>query len=318
MNYYDIFNGDADGICALHQLRLTEPSDRKLITGVKRDIRLLEKVIFEQDDLVSVFDISINSNILSLKSGLKSGVSFEWFDHHSGNMAPNHPLLTTHLDQNSGTCTSLIVDKHINGRYRSWAIVACYGDNLHALAYELALEIGLTKKQIGELRLLGEAINYNSYGENVDDLHIAPDDLYQKLHDYTDPFEMMSSDNLITILQNNLQEDIQKGFEQKIMVAGNVRWVVLPNEDWARRSSGLLANRLHQMHPENAHLVMIEKPESYVVSIRRPQNHSNSAALIANIFHTGGGRAEAAGINSLKKSNLSKLISETSKAYKID
>ena len=106
-------------------------------------------------------------------------------------------------------------------------------------------------------------------------------------------------------IKKNLQEDIQKGFEQKIMVAGNVRWVVLPNEDWARRSSGLLANRLHQMHPENAHLVMIEKPESYVVSIRRPQNHSNSSALIANIFHTGGGRAEAAGINSLKKSNLS-------------
>ncbi len=31
---YDIFNGDADGICALHQLRLHDPRpDAMLITG---------------------------------------------------------------------------------------------------------------------------------------------------------------------------------------------------------------------------------------------------------------------------------------------
>ena len=38
MNFFDVFNGDADGICALIQLRLAEPRDTTLITGVKRDI----------------------------------------------------------------------------------------------------------------------------------------------------------------------------------------------------------------------------------------------------------------------------------------
>jgi len=42
--YYDIFNGDADGICALHQLRLEEPRDAELVTGVKRDIKLVGRV----------------------------------------------------------------------------------------------------------------------------------------------------------------------------------------------------------------------------------------------------------------------------------
>ena len=38
---YDVFNGDADGICALIQLRLVEPRpDATLVTGVKRDIQL--------------------------------------------------------------------------------------------------------------------------------------------------------------------------------------------------------------------------------------------------------------------------------------
>ena len=41
---YDIFNGDADGICALLQLRLAEPRQSTLITGVKRDIDLLKQV----------------------------------------------------------------------------------------------------------------------------------------------------------------------------------------------------------------------------------------------------------------------------------
>ena len=40
----DVFNGDADGICALHQLRLAAPADSELVTGVKRDIALLERV----------------------------------------------------------------------------------------------------------------------------------------------------------------------------------------------------------------------------------------------------------------------------------
>ena len=41
---YDVFNGDADGICSLVQLRLAEPRESTLVTGVKRDINLLTQV----------------------------------------------------------------------------------------------------------------------------------------------------------------------------------------------------------------------------------------------------------------------------------
>ena len=34
MKFYDIFNGDADGICALHQLRLAEARAARLVYGV--------------------------------------------------------------------------------------------------------------------------------------------------------------------------------------------------------------------------------------------------------------------------------------------
>jgi len=43
MASYDLFNGDADDICALIQLRLAEPKESTLVTGIKRDNKLLKK-----------------------------------------------------------------------------------------------------------------------------------------------------------------------------------------------------------------------------------------------------------------------------------
>lgn len=42
--HFDLFNGDADGLCALVQLRQAEPKDSTLITGVKRDLALVSRV----------------------------------------------------------------------------------------------------------------------------------------------------------------------------------------------------------------------------------------------------------------------------------
>ena len=66
MKCYDVFNGDADGIISLVQLRLAEPRDAKLITGRKRDIKLLSRLDVKQGDQVTVLDISMRSNICLL------------------------------------------------------------------------------------------------------------------------------------------------------------------------------------------------------------------------------------------------------------
>ena len=43
MTHFDVFNGDADGLCALHQLRLAAPLESDLVSGPKRDIGLLAR-----------------------------------------------------------------------------------------------------------------------------------------------------------------------------------------------------------------------------------------------------------------------------------
>jgi len=62
MHTYDVFNGDADGICALIQLRLAEPADTTLITGVKRDIALAKQVSTSEPAQVNILDVSLDKN----------------------------------------------------------------------------------------------------------------------------------------------------------------------------------------------------------------------------------------------------------------
>ena len=48
LRHFDVFNGDADGLCALHQLRLVTPRASILVTGTKREINLLEHVVAQR------------------------------------------------------------------------------------------------------------------------------------------------------------------------------------------------------------------------------------------------------------------------------
>lgn len=82
MAQFDVFNGDADGICALHQLRLAKPIQSTLITGVKRDIALLERVEAKSGDQITVLDVSLDKNHTALEKLLQQGAEVLYFDHH--------------------------------------------------------------------------------------------------------------------------------------------------------------------------------------------------------------------------------------------
>ena len=75
MTDYDVFNGDADGICALVQLRQIEPRDAVLVTGVKRDITLLSQVKSAKGNRITVLDISMERNSTDLNRILDQGAT---------------------------------------------------------------------------------------------------------------------------------------------------------------------------------------------------------------------------------------------------
>ena len=82
MTHFDVFNGDADGICALLQLRQSDPA-HQLVTGVKRDISLLERVAASVGDTVTVLDIAVEKNREPLEALLAAGIKVFYVDHHN-------------------------------------------------------------------------------------------------------------------------------------------------------------------------------------------------------------------------------------------
>jgi len=69
-------------------------------------------------------------------------------------------------------------------------------------------------------------------------------------------------------------------------------------------------SRLVEQEPELAHAIFSYLPgkEAYRVSIRAPLTRPGKADILARNFAGGGGRGNAAGINGLPKSELSRFF----------
>ena len=316
MKFYDIFNGDADGICALQQLRLEEPRDSVLVTGVKRDIRLLERVDAGGGDELTVLDISLRTNAGDLSRLLAAGVRCRYFDHHAPGIIPQHPNLRTFIDTAPDACTSLIVDQYLKGRHRSWAIVAAFGDNLAEAALRTAATMQIDGGDLERLQRLGEVMNYNAYGETIDDLHDHPADRFEALRVYRDPLDFINSEPVYDVLRNALAEDLDRAevlapaFERQDRAL-----YVLPDAAWSRRIHGHFGNRVALVEPERANAVLVKKTGGYTVSVRAPRGRPTGADALCRMFESGGGREAAAGINFLPESDYPRFVAEFEKAF---
>ncbi|HWA13222.1 MAG TPA: acetyltransferase [Burkholderiales bacterium] len=315
MRFYDIFNGDADGLCALQQLRLAKPQDAELVTGVKRDNRLLAHVNPGPGDQVTVLDIGLDGNRQDLLRILGAGAHCRYFDHHHAGQIPAHPLLETHIDTSPGTCTSLIVNAWLGGRHQAWAVVAAFGDNLAHAAVEAAAPLALRAPDLDALRELGECLNYNAYGETLDDLHFHPATLFRRLQAYDDPLEFAAKSAEFDRLRRALEDDWARARDVPVHPLGSrSAAVILPEEKWSRRICGLLANELASHDPSRAHAVLTRRGDAYVVSLRAPREAGPGIDVVARQFG-GNGRGRAAGIELLPHARLDELFQALREAY---
>jgi len=310
MKYYDVFNGDADGLCALHQLRLIEPRDSELVTGPKREIDLLGRVPLEGVAAVTVLDLSLEKNAAALGRLLDAGVRVDYFDHHFPGEIPHHPGLQAHLDTRPEVCTSLLVDAYLGGRARAWAVVGAFGDNLDPSARRAAESLDLDSSTLDALRELGICLNYNGYGPSLEDLHFAPDDLYRRLRPYADPRDFIAGDTAFIQLRDGYADDMARA---RALVPeyddARHRLLILPAEPWARRASGVLANELAQQAPDKAHAILTRlSAGGFLVSVRAPLSRPEGADTLCRQFATGGGRKGAAGINHLLEEDYDRFL----------
>ncbi|PMM64453.1 DHH family phosphoesterase [Vibrio sp. 10N.261.46.F12] len=322
--HYDVFNGDADGIIALLQLRLSEPKDSVLVTGVKRDIHLVSQVVEQgkQGDVssVTVLDVSMEKNLPALKLLLEANINVFYCDHHRTGDVPTSHYLNTLIDTAPESCTSLLINQKLNGAHVAWAIAATFGDNLKTVASRLADENGFNQSQTEFLEELGILVNYNGYGSSLSDLHFTPVDLYQALYQYPNPFSLLDDkDSVFYQLQAAYQNDRQQLSNFTPIYENEVARVFeLPAETWARRISGVFGNEIVNQDPGRAQAVLTKNQdgESYTVSLRAPLSNRTGADDVCSSFETGGGRKAAAGINKLPESDKERFIEALTKYYR--
>ena len=307
----DVFNGDADGICALHQLRLVEPVDSELVTGPKREISLVKRVQAGAGDHVTVLDIALSKNREALDKLLDAGARVRYFDHHQPGDIPVHPNFEPHIDTDANVCTSLLVNDYLKGRQRVWAVTAAFGDNLADAARQAAAPLKLSGSQLAQLQSLGECLNYNGYGETLEDLFFDPAALYRQLQPFADPFVFIAESPAYQTLKQGYEDDMARAVAVNATDARAAgRIFMLPPEKWARRISGVFGNQLAVESPTQAHAVLTARPEGgFVVSVRAPLEARSGADVLCSQFETGGGRKGAAGINHLPESEVDRFVS---------
>lgn len=318
MKVYDVFNGDADGICSLIQLRRKNPQASELVTGVKRDIQLLAKIHPDKGDSVNALDISMDKNKEPLLAMLERGVKVFYCDHHVAGDIPDSESLDALISTAPDVCTSLLVNSRLDGAYKNWAITGAFGDNLDKSAQTLAAKTDLSGAQLEQLKNLGIYVNYNGYGSSLDDLHFTPADLYKLMSRYDNPLDFIADDRAsFTRLESGYNDDMAQARGAKVLrETANSQAVLLPDEKWARRVSGVYGNAMANENPDRAHAVLTDRPDgTYLVSVRAPLNNKQHADTLCMEFPTGGGRKAAAGVNALPADMLDQFIDRLEETY---
>ena len=317
---FDLFNGDADGIFSLLQLRAVDPRpNAEVVTGVKRDIALFGRISgrTRAGDRVTALDISMARNTEGLLHVLESGARVFYVDHHQTGDIPDHPGLHCIADTSAVTCTAFLVDRHLEGAQAAWAVCGAYGDNFPALAERIAAERGLALP-LGRLRELGELVNYNAYGQVVEDLHIHPATLFATLSAYPGPVAFLDAEPAAL-------ETLREGFAADWDVAQGARTLrdtpgaqvlVLPRCAASSRIGGLFGNALVDEEPDRAFAILTEAEGGFRASIRAPRGAGNpSAAALAAQFG-GGGRRAAAGIDTIAHAQLDVFVDRFTETFR--
>ena len=278
------FNGDADGIGSMVQWGLMYGISGERVTGVKRDIELLERINPKSGDEIIVMDISLARNHQRANQLVQAGMKIIWFDHHlAGEKIEG---IETNIDTSPDVCTARIIESYLQ-KESDWAQVALHGDGLSSHSSK------------PEYKELGELLNYNGYGADLSDLHFHPDELLNLCLDSKTPSNFM---------QTPAFQKLQQGFAHDMVQAESVIEVdgmyLLPDEAWARRVVGVLAHRINSQSA-GPHVIAIDKGDFLQVSLRGQNGIGDLCAKFG-----GGGRATAGGIDALPKEEIPALMNE--------
>jgi hypothetical protein len=304
-----VFNGDADGLCGQHILFLELGPPVLRVTGLKRDIELLQRVPARASGHVHAMDISLKRNLPALGALLAGGnLKVTWYDHHEPGDPPSHPALELHVNEAPDTCTAAIVNAVRGHRHPLWAALAAFGDNQPGTGSALASAGGASAHEAQLLRRAGALLNYNAYGERPADQLFPAAGLAARMEAYRQALDFCWDGSVFGPLAAQFEAD-QEGFRSlpAWVDAPRAKAFVVPDAPFARRYAATWANERALERPDEAFAVLHALADGgYRVSLRAPRTGGPSASDLAAEFG-GGGRKLAAGIDALPEGDLDRF-----------
>jgi hypothetical protein len=250
----DICIGDANGLCSLLQWRLHQPKQSSTLALLGRESRLDGLIQASPGDDVLLCDIPMQANRSTLMQLLDSGAQIQYLSHQIGEESLWHPQLQYIEDAPQDSCTSLMVDRILDGKYRQWALVGAYGKRCNASADKLASSVGLPAHERARLRELGELINYNACSVDGQNACIPPVDLYSLMSGYQQAMDFLQSESVASELESVRREDLERAEQiAPYWQDAHASVYVLPDTPWAHRVAGGLGTHLSANEPTRAH-----------------------------------------------------------------
>ncbi len=306
MTAIDVFHGDADGLCSIQQIRLAEPlNERQVVSGGLSQHSLLMSILTAENRDILMLDLPLERNLVSLKQLLKQGCRVRCFDHHISSEQPEHERLELHLDASPETCTSLLVNKHLNGAHQEWAAVGAFGDNMPSEAKKLLQGSGLSENDVEQLQSLAELLNYNAYGDLLNAGHLSVTEMHYNMMAYDNPLDFIKENERLARIGKVMKEDLEHA--RKLLIVEDqpdgLVYILRPREP-VRRVRKVWLGQLGRQYPDKALLIALENHDgSFDASIRAPLNSPSDAWKVAERFG-GGGREGAASVKCLPSTEV--------------
>lgn len=250
----DVCIGDANGLCSLLQWRLHQPKQSSTLALLGHESRLDGLVHSRAGGDVLLCEIPMQANRSTLMQLLDSGAQIQYLSHQIGDEPLWHPQLQYIEDAPQDRCTSLMVDRILDGRYRQWALVGAYGKHCNAQADKLAASNGLSAHARTQLRELGELINYNACSVDGKNACIPAVELYSVMSGYQQAMDFLQSEPVVGELESVRREDLARAVQiAPYWQDAHASVYVLPNAPWAHRVASGFGKHISAKEPTRAH-----------------------------------------------------------------
>ena len=185
------------------------------------------------------------------------------------------------------------------------------------LAMNMAKSENLNEDQIILLKQIGLVVNYNSYGQTVEDLFYTPEEIAEAVKACgSDIFRFTEQRDIFSTLLENFSADMSSAVcQEPYSIGENTVIYTLPNEPWTHRIMGSFSNHLVSTNKDLAcAIAVLNSDGTYRISVRSSINNPHGAGDLCKKFG-GGGREKAGGVNNLDESELDNFKKEFDRTF---